>query len=187
MLFEATLTAKRLTAGVAALIVLVGAIAIAGYGWSTVRASHTDPSEVHLCVSRYTGEVRHVQNPAQCTGGYYVVTVNQQGAVGPQGPQGPPGPAGPAGPAGSPGGVAGYERVADQGLIEVNNTFAVGVADCGTKFVLGGGAGFFLPSGWGITESYPLDDHNWAVRAEGPALGAQSSFGVYAVCADATP
>lgn len=81
---------------------LVLAAIASGYGLSQVRASHTDPNEVHLCVNHYTGQTKHVQNPAQCTHGY-VVTVNQEGPAGPQGPQGDPGSPGDPGPPGAPG------------------------------------------------------------------------------------
>lgn len=81
----------------AALIVI--AAGASGYGLSQVRASHTDPNEVHLCVSYYTGQTRYVQNPVQCTNGY-VVTVNKEG---PQGDQGAPGDQGPQGLPGTPG------------------------------------------------------------------------------------
>jgi len=97
----------RPVATLGALLIL--ALGIAGsYGWSQAQAREPQaPSEdtVLFCVSTFTGQVRVIQQPSQCTDGQ-VLEINQQGSQGepgPQGPQGQQGPEGPQGPAGPQG------------------------------------------------------------------------------------
>jgi hypothetical protein len=129
-------------------LALVLAALASGYGISQVRASHTDPNEVHLCVSSYTGQVRHVQNPTQCTGGY-VVTVNQQGLPGPQGSQGPVGPQGPQGPQGDlgPAGIGVSDFVLREADPVEIGAFDTGdsTASCLAGEVAVGGGYFVIP------------------------------------------
>lgn len=79
--------------------ILIATSLAAGYGLSVVRATHSDPNVIHLCVSNYTRQVSYVASPAQCANGF-VVDVNKQGVPGAPGPAGP---AGPPGPSGAPG------------------------------------------------------------------------------------
>jgi hypothetical protein len=129
----------------AALLVL--AALASGYGIAQVRASHTDPNEVHLCVNPNTKQVIYVQNPAQCVNGS-VVTVNKQGVPGPQGPVGPAGPAGPPGPAGIEAGDF-VERVSDPVLVELSQTGSA-TAHCEDGEVAVGG-GYIVEPGYFIT------------------------------------
>src|SRR5690606_36000422 len=86
-----------------ALICAALAVALAaGYGLSSVRATHSGAGVIHLCVSKYTSQVSYVDAPAKCVYGF-VVDVNQQGVAGPPGDTGAPGPIGPSGPPGPPG------------------------------------------------------------------------------------
>ncbi|MEZ4571614.1 MAG: hypothetical protein R2849_15035 [Thermomicrobiales bacterium] len=49
-----------------ALLISAGFI-MALFATGQVGATHEDDSVVHVCVSRYTGAMRHVEDPANCT------------------------------------------------------------------------------------------------------------------------
>lgn len=71
----------------------------------------TDPTLIHACAHKNTGDVRIVQPTQNCLPPENPVHWTATGSGGP-GPTGPPGPAGPQGPQGPPGGSA------DAGIIE---------------------------------------------------------------------
>ncbi len=48
-------------------LALIAAAFAAGLGMSGAFATHDDPDELHACVNGYTGVMRYVQDPAQCT------------------------------------------------------------------------------------------------------------------------
>lgn len=48
-------------------LALIAAAFAAGLGISQTFATHSDPDEHHACVSRYTGQMRYVADPASCT------------------------------------------------------------------------------------------------------------------------
>ena len=47
-------------------LALLAAAFAAGLGISGTFATHDDPNELHACVSKYTGQMRYVVDPAQC-------------------------------------------------------------------------------------------------------------------------
>ncbi len=48
-------------------LALLAAAFAAGLGISGTFATHVDPNEHHACVSKYTGAMRYVVDPAKCT------------------------------------------------------------------------------------------------------------------------
>lgn len=135
---------------------LLAVAALAGYGYSIARSAPAPPGVVLLCVSHWTGQVRHVTDTTKCTSGY-VLEVNQQGTQGPQGPAGPPGP---QGIQGQPG-VSGYEIVEVTENGDGNTsvpTMQLDVPCPNGKSAVGGGVspGFTSLIGWSVLRSYPL-------------------------------
>ena len=57
-------------------LALIAAAFAAGLGLSGTFANQHSPDEVHACVSAYTGAMRYVWNPSQCTAGEYPVSWN---------------------------------------------------------------------------------------------------------------
>lgn len=98
---------RRLVLTVAALALLTVGSAGA-YNFSQAGAQTSE--SVLFCVNQFTGQVRHINDAAQCSNGQ-VIEVNREGPPGPEGPQGPAGPEGPQGPRGErgPEGPAGPE------------------------------------------------------------------------------
>lgn len=90
---------SRWLLAVAALTLLTAG---AASGYSLSQASAQSSAPVLLCANRFTGSVRYVYNPSQCTSGQ-LFEINREGPPGPAGPQGEPGPEGPQGPQGEPG------------------------------------------------------------------------------------
>lgn len=106
-----------------------------GFGAATslsgALASHDSSGTLHACVSKYTGVMRYVTDPARCVSHEQLVEWNadgvpgppgeqgpqgEQGPVGPQGPEGPVGPEGPQGLQGTPGAPGAPGAAGEQGL-----------------------------------------------------------------------
>ena len=92
-------------------LVVFGALAVlilglaGAYGVAQARTPEQSDNAVLFCVSHFTGQLRLIQQPSQCTDGQ-VLEMNHegpQGEPGPQGLQGEQGPEGPQGPAGPQG------------------------------------------------------------------------------------
>ena len=115
------------------------------------------------------------------------------GPAGATGPAGPPGPEGPAGPAGA-GGFSGWEQLASVPVSLGAGTVKGTVLRCpGSKVALGGGFTVFPGVGVEVLESRPVNGPSgfdtrtgsgWLVFARNSSPDANSTVGVYVICAN---
>ena len=155
------------------LVIAFGASIGIALSLTSVVANNNVPGELHACYSRYTGEMRFVYDPANCTASEGVLSWNQQGI------QGPPGP-----------GTTMY--INDEfGFVDGAGFIVQTWCNDNNDLVISGGYQIpspHSPADVDIQQSYPLESQfgvdNWVLR--GDESNAAGSVGIlsYVVCQD---
>ena len=185
---------KSLVLIIAGVLVMTGSVAF---------AAHINPNEIHVCYKNNNGQMRLINDPANCLNSETSISWNQTGVQGPVGPAGVPGPVGPSGPQGpigpvGPSGVLGNVTYAFADSTTADQIFAAATAQCPTgTLATGGGWNMIGTIGVGsnldsflVIANAPTDGTGWqvSIRRSG-ATGNGRAWGVrtFAICADVSP